>query len=110
MGLKKSNVTINGYTYPELYAVFNGEVTKLGKDYQVGFNLNKDRETALKQAVAVKKVRVKDWDRKTDLIAVAYQQGKEPLKVEYYDENSKLVTKYEDNVFTGWIDDIVIGE
>ena len=107
MGLKKSNVTINGYTYPQLYAVFNGEVKKLGKDYQVGFNLNKDRETALNQAVAVKKVIVKDWDRKTDLIAVAYQQGKMPIETTVTEENGEEKTIFQDNVFTGWLDDIV---
>ena len=106
MGLKKSNVTINGYDYPQVCAVFNGEIRKLGEDYQVAFNINEDREKALKQAVAIKKVRVKNWDRKTDLIAVAYQQGKEPIVKEIELEYGEKKIIIQDNVFTGWQDDI----
>lgn len=102
MGLKNINYKINGYEYPEVYAIFNGEIKKLGDDYIVGFNVHASRELALTQApLEVKHVRVKDWDRKSNLIAYAYQKGKETI-VDTFD-----VTTLIDGPFTGWYDDVI---
>ena len=105
MGLKKSNVTIKGYFYPEVYAVFNGEIEKIGNNHIVYFNLNGNREAALVEGFAVEKVTVKNWDRKSDLVATAYQQGKEPIIIEIELEDGTKQTVMKNNVFTGWEDD-----
>jgi hypothetical protein len=107
MGLINKNYKINGYEYPTVYAVFNGEIKKLGNDLEVSFNVHGTRELALtEKPLEVKKVRIKDWDRKTDLITYAYQKGKEKIPYETYNEKGELVTVEKDNVFTGWDDDI----
>ena len=107
MGLKKSNVTIKGYNYPEVYAVFNGEIEKVGNNHIVHFNLNGNREIALVEGFAIEKVIVKNWDRKSDLVATAYQQGKEPIITEIELEDGTKQTIVTNNVFTGWEDDKV---
>jgi hypothetical protein len=109
MGLKNTNYKINGYEYPEVYAVFNGEIRKLGNDYVVAFNVHGTRELALKeQPLEVKKVRLTDWDRKSDIVAYAYQKGKELVETIDYDyENGKEKTVMRNGVFTGWQDDIL---
>ena len=107
MGLKNTNYEINGYVYPEVYAVFNGKVSKGGDTYLVGFNIHATRELALKNApLKTVNVAVRDWDRKTDLIALAYQKGKEPLKDWHYNKEGMPEEVFIDNVFTGWEDDI----
>ena len=104
MGLKNTNYKINGYEYPTVYAVFNGEIKKLGSILEVGFNVHGTRELALTQKpLEIKKVRITDWDRKTDIVAYAYQKGKEKIK---YENNEKKVVEV-NNVFTGWQDDLV---
>lgn len=100
MGLKNKNYTINGYEYPEVYAVFNGNVRKLGVEYIVGFNIHATRELALNEKpLEVKEVRLRDWDRNSDIVAYAYQKGKEQIKIGNW--------KPQDGVFTGWQDDIL---
>ena len=75
MGLKNTNYEINGYIYPEVYAAFNGEIKKLGNDLVAAFNVHASRELALtEKPIEVKKVRMSDWDRKTDIVAYAYQK------------------------------------
>lgn len=109
MGLINKNYKINGYEYPTVYAVFNGEIKKLGNDLEVSFNIHGTRELALtEKPLEVKKVRLKDWDRKTDIVAYAYQKGKEKIPYETFDDEGKSIVKEMDNVFTGWEDDIVI--
>lgn len=111
MGLKTSNYEINGYVYPEVYAVFNGKVSKGGSMHLVGFNIHATRELALTKApLKTVNVTIKDWDRKTDLIALAYKQGKEPLKDWHYNKEGMPEEILVDNVFTGWDDDIVTQE
>lgn len=107
MGLKTKNYTINNYTYPEVYAVFNGEIRRVGIDHEISFNIHASRELALSnKPLAVKKVRVKDWDRKTDIVALAYQVGKgKPIET-INPETQETETVY-DGVFGGWEDDIV---
>ena len=108
MGLKNTNYKINGYEYPTVYAIFNGEIKKLGNDLEVAFNVHGTRELALTQKpLEVKKVRLRDWDRKTDIVAYAYQKGKEKISYERYDDNGNLVMVEVNNVFTGWQDDIL---
>ena len=109
MGLKNKNYKINGYEYPEVYAVFNGEIRKLGNDYVVAFNVHATRELALsQQPLEVKKVRLTDWNRKSDIVAYAYQKGKELVETFDYDyENGKEKTVMRKGVFTGWQDDIL---
>lgn len=100
MGLKNKNYKINGYEYPEVYAVFNGSIKKIGNDYVVGFNVHVTRELALnEQPLEVKNVRVTNWDRKSDIVACAYQKGKEQIKIGNWQPQN--------GVFTGWQDDIV---
>ena len=107
MGLINKNYKINGYEYPTVYAVFNGEIKKLGDDLEVGFNIHGTRELALtEKPLEVKKVRVRDWDRKTDIVAYAYQKGKEKIPYTRYDDNGNPVVEELDNVFTNWKDDI----
>jgi hypothetical protein len=107
MGLKNKNYEINGYFYPEVYAVFNGKVTKSGNSFVVGFDIHASRDLALThQPLKSVNVVVADWDRKTDLIALAYQKGKEQLKDWEYDANGRPKVIVIDNVFTGWEDDI----
>ncbi len=109
MGLKNTNYKIGHNTYDTVYAVFNGNIKKLGNEYVVGFNIDTKREFALSDEPLVKKevkVKVEDWDRKTDLVALAYQKGKEKVKHTYYDpitHEEKEV--FIDGVFTGWVDD-----
>lgn len=109
MGLKNTNYRINGYSYPEVYAVFNGEIRKLGNTFEVGFNVHATRELALKEKpLEVKKVRLIDWDRKSDIVAYAYQKGKEKIKFEqpnYATGELEIVER--NGVFTGWKDDII---
>ena len=109
MGLKTNNYTINGYDYPEVYAVFNGEIRKFGNDFEVGFNIHASRELALSQPpLKVVKVRVSDWDRKSDLVAVAYQKGKEKIeRMGINPETGEYGPVLVKNVFTDWEDDIV---
>lgn len=111
MGLKNTNYKIGNNTYDTVYAVFNGNIKKLGNDYVVGFNIDTTREFALSDTPITKKeVRVCNWDRKTDLVSLAYQKGKEKLSYKGYDDEGKEVVKEYDNVFTGWQDDIVSKE
>lgn len=109
MGLKNTNYTIKGYTYPEVYAVFNGEIRKIGGELEVAFNIHANRELALgNQPLEVKRVRVKNWDRKEDLIALAYHTGKQQLEVPLIDrETGEETIKLVNNVFTGWDNDII---
>ena len=109
MGLKNTNYKINGFTYNEVYAVFNGSIKKFGNEYMVGFNVHATRELALKeQPLQVLQVRLNDWDRKTDIVAYAYQKGKQMIKTKQYNHiTDKVEDVYTDNVFTGWEDDIV---
>ncbi len=110
MGLKNTNYKINGYVYPEVYAVFNGNIRKLGNEYEVAFDIHANRELALhEQPLEVKKVRVKveDWDRKCDLVAFAYQKGKEKIKHTYDNPVTRRTEEvFIDGKFTGWLDDI----
>ena len=107
MGLKNTNYNINGYNYPEVYAVFNGEIRKLGNEYEVYFNIHASRELALSnKPLAVKKVRIKDWDRKTDIVAYAYQVGK-GKPIETINPETQLPEIVYDGVFGGWQDDII---
>lgn len=100
MGLKNKNYKINGYEYPEVYAVFNGNITKKDDTFEVEFNIHATRELALNEKpLKVVKVRFNDWDRKTDIVAYAYQKGKEQIKIDNWNP--------QDNVFTGWKDDII---
>jgi hypothetical protein len=110
MGLKNTNYTIKGYAYPEVYAAFNGEIRKIGNDLEVAFNIHANRELALSnQPLEVKRVRVKDWDRKEDLIALAYHTGKAQKEITVWDaETHKEKIELVDNVFTGWEDDYSI--
>ena len=109
MGLKNRNYKIKGYEYPEVYAVFNGEIRKLGNDYIVGFNIHGTRELALsQQPLEVKKVRLTDWDRKSDIVACAYQKGKELIETTRFNyEKGAKETVMVNGVFTGWQDDIL---
>lgn len=107
MGLVKKNGTIKGNTFNEIYAVFNGKIKRFGDELVVGFNINTSRELALKEALEVKEVRVRDWDRKTDLVAYSYQKSKEKLSFETYDEKGEKKIVEIDNIFTGWQDDII---
>jgi hypothetical protein len=108
MGLVKKNGTIKGNTFNEIYDVFNGKIKRFGDELVVSFNINTSRELALKEALEVKEVRVRDWNRKTDLVAYAYKKGKEKISYETYDETGNLIIKEMDNVFTGWDDDITL--
>ena len=111
MGLKTTNY-INkntGYIYPEAYAVFNGSIRKICDYYEVGFNINGSRELALNNApIATVRVKVEDWDRKQDLVSLAYRVGKGMKTVADF-ENLSIpnATKEVPNVFYGWEDDIV---
>ena len=109
MGLKNRNYKINGYEYPEVYAVFNGSIKKLGNDFVVGFNIHGTRELALtERPLEVKEVRLTDWNRKDDIVAYAYQKGKELVETtrfNYKKGGEEIVLK--DGVFTGWEDDKV---
>ena len=106
MGLKNKIYEINGYFYPEVYAVFNGKVQKSGNSFVVGFDIHASRELALtKQPLKSVNVVVSNWDRQSNLIALAYQKGKEQLEDWQYDINGKPQTILIDNVFTGWQDD-----
>ena len=108
MGLKNYNYKINGYEYPTVVAVFNGDVKKLGNDLEVGFNIHATRELALtERPLQIKKVRIGDWDRRCDLISYAYQKSKERIKIETYNEKGEVEIVEVDNVFTGWLDDRV---
>lgn len=109
MGLKNKNYKINGYEYPEVYAVFNGEIRKLGNAFEVGFNVHATRELALKEKpLEVKKVILTDWDRKTDIVAYAYQKGKELVEHSQFNrETKKIETVHRNGVFTGWQNDLV---
>lgn len=112
MGLKTTNYQNKqtGYIYPEAYAVFNGSIRKIGDFYEVGFNINGTRELALNNApIAVAKVQVpvESWDRKEDLIALAYRTGKGKRIVPDYDNPKPHATKEVPNVFYGWENDII---
>lgn len=105
MGLKNTNCIIKGNTYKEVYAVFNGEIQKLGNDHIVSFNIQTTRDLALNnQPLEIKKVRIKDWDRKTDLIALAYKTAKKELFI------ARELPETDENVSTGWEDDIILTE
>lgn len=108
MGLKTKNYVINGYEYPEVYAVFNGNIKKLGNDYQVSFNIHVTRELALtNKPIEEKHIRVQ-WDRHSDIVQAAYEEGKKQVPVKRWnDENQELEEVLADGVFTGWQDDIV---
>ena len=108
MGLKKANHTINGYTYPEAYAVFNGEIKKFGNVHEVYFNVHASRELALTQPpLEVKKVRIENWDRQSNLVALAYAQGKEQREIKRLNPAlEEIETVIVNNTFTGWEDDI----
>lgn len=109
MALKTTNYTINGYTYPEVVAVFNGEIRPYGNDFEVGFNIHATKELALTQKpFEVKRVIVKGWDRKCDLVELAYTQAKfyGPEKtIEWQGKMGIVPAKY--GVFYGWEDYIV---
>ena len=108
MGLKNTNYTIKGYTYPEVYAAFNGEIRKIGGELEVAFNIHANRELALgNQPLEVKRVRIKNWDRKEDLVVFAYHASKEQIEISVIDtETGEEKTELIDNVFTNWEDDI----
>lgn len=108
MGLKNKNYTINGYEYPEVYAVFNGEIKKYGDEYEAGFNIHATRELALNnKPLEVKKIRVQDWDRKSDIVVAAYAAAKGFYIYEEPDyENGGMKEIKIPNALNGWEDDI----
>lgn len=108
MGLKTKNYKINGYEYPEVYAVFNGNIKKLGNDYQVSFNIHATRELALmNKPLEEKHIRVQ-WNRHSDIVQQAYAEGKEQKMVKKWNEETQqFEDALVDNIFTGWEDDIV---
>ena len=114
MGLKTTNYQNKqtGNIYPEAYAVFNGSIRKIGDNYEVGFNINSTRELALNYApIAVVKVQipVESWDRKEDIVALAYNTAKGMKTVPDYDNTENPnATKEVPNVFYGWQDDYVL--
>lgn len=107
MGLKAKNYVINGYEYPEVYAVFNGNIKKLGNDYQVSFNIHATRELALtNKPLQEKHIRVQ-WDRHSDIVQLAYEQGKKPKLIQKWNDEKKMLENvFVDGVFTNWEDDI----
>jgi hypothetical protein len=108
MGLIKQNYEINGYIYPEVYAVFNGNIRKLGNDHVVYFDIHGTRNLALNnQPLKTVSVRVKNWDRVCDIVKLAYRVGKEQIIEQVNDlESGELKIVLKDNTFTGWQDDI----
>ena len=108
MGLKAKNYVINGYEYPEVYAVFNGNIKKLGNDYQVSFNIHATRELALtSKPLEEKHIRVQ-WDRHSDIVQMAYAEGKKQKIVQKWnDEKQDFEDALVDGIFTAWEDDIV---
>lgn len=107
MGLKNTNCIIKGNKYNEIYAVFNGDIQRLGNDFVVSFNIQTSRELALNGSpLEVRKVRIKDWDRKTDIVALAYKIAKEELYIaREYPETFDFIEPLD----LGWQDDIVGG-
>lgn len=108
MGLKAKNYKINGYEYPEVYAVFNGNIKKLGNDYQVSFNIHATRELALtNKPLEEKHIRVQ-WDRHSDIVQLAYAEGKKQVTVQKWNEEKRVFEEtLADGIFTAWEDDIV---
>ena len=110
MGLKTKNYKINGYEYPEVYAVFNGNIKKLGNDYQVSFNIHASRELALtNKPIEEKHIRFQ-WDRHSDIVQQAYAEGKKQKTVKKWNEETQqFEDALVDGMFTAWEDDIVEG-
>ena len=78
MGLKTYNYEIAGNIYPTVYAVWNGTITHIASPFMVGFNIQTTRDNAIeKEPLKVVWVPVENWDRKSDIVKVAYQLGKE---------------------------------
>lgn len=108
MGLKKANHKINGYEYPQAYAVFNGEIKKIGSQYRASFNIHATRDLAINEKPIETKSVIFEWDRKSDIVATAYAKGKEQMTVKRLNiETQEMEEVLVDGPFTGWTDDIV---
>lgn len=107
MGLINRNYKIGHNVYDTVYAVFNGNIKRSGDAHIVYFNIDTTREFALTdEPLKTVGVVVENWDRKCNIVELAYQQGKKPRKDWTEGKDGKPIEVFCDNVFTGWVDDV----
>ena len=101
MGLKTKNLTIKetGIELTEAYAIVDEIYLKRGKGYAV-FNIQKDRESALKlDPLKQVKVQIEDIDRDKEILPQIYVKAKEEVTNKIHPQSK--YPKY----FTNWEDD-----
>ncbi len=109
MGLKTTNYKVKtGDILPEAYAIFS-DVRKIGGNiYEATFSIYRERGAFGKTAPYEKKSVKFTWDRKQDLVSQAYAESKKQIEVkEFNNETNEETIVIKDNVFTGWLDDII---
>ena len=109
MGLKTTNYKApTGDVIETAYAIFD-DIRKLSENrFRAFFKIYRDRDAANHvKAYDTKQIDF-IWDRKQDLVSMAYAASKEPIPYEdWNDETQSYIVKYKDNIFTGWDNHIV---
>ena len=106
MGFRTLKYEINGFVYPEVYAVYETADTKV-QPAIASFKIHTTRENALNKEPLERKYVRFNWDRNTNLVSAAYEAGK-TKEIDIIDPvTGKLVdTITQIGVFDGWVDNI----
>lgn len=106
MGFRTLKYEINGFVYPEVYAIYETVDTKT-QPAIASFKIHTTRENALYREPLERKYVRFDWDRNSDLVAAAYEAGKTKT-IDIIDPTTgKIIgTQIQKGVFDGWVDSI----
>lgn len=106
MGFKTQNYEINGCIYPEVYAVYEITDTTV-QPVVASFKVHTSRENALYREPLERKYARFPWDRKSNLVEMAYDVAKSKT-INIYDPvtGNIIDTVAQVGIFDNWEDDI----